>query len=339
LLLNQWANVVRWELRPRLFLRSSEFLWQEGHTAHVDEADAAAFARRIHLEVYRSFMVDVLAMPVLVGAKTAAERFPGATNTITCEAMMGDGKALQMGTSHELGQNFSKAFDITYLDDQGVQQLAWTTSWGVSTRMVGGLIMAHGDDHGLRLPPRLAPTQVVVLLVRDGDGAGEAAERLTADLVSRGVRAELDPRTDVSFGRRATDWELKGVPVRIEVGPRDLANGEVTIVRRDTTDKSQAKVADVADEVPMLLERIQDELLASATALRESRTVDTTGIEDAREAAVEGFARVPWDVLGVDGEAALASSAVTVRCLQREDGSIPERADEPGLVALVARSY
>jgi prolyl-tRNA synthetase len=205
--------------------------------------------------------------------------------------------------------------------------------------MVGGLIMAHGDDHGLRLPPRLAPTQVVVLLVRDGDGAGEAAERLTADLVSRGVRAELDPRTDVSFGRRATDWELKGVPVRIEVGPRDLANGEVTIVRRDTTDKSQAKVADVADEVPMLLERIQDELLASATALRESRTVDTTGIEDAREAAVEGFARVPWDVLGVDGEAALASSAVTVRCLQREDGSIPERADEPGLVALVARSY
>jgi prolyl-tRNA synthetase len=339
LLLNQWANVVRWELRPRLFLRSSEFLWQEGHTAHVDEADAAAFARRIHLEVYRSFMVDVLAMPVLVGAKTAAERFPGATNTITCEAMMGDGKALQMGTSHELGQNFSKAFDITYLDDQGVQQLAWTTSWGVSTRMVGGLIMAHGDDHGLRLPPRLAPTQVVVLLVRDGDGAGEAAERLTADLVSRGVRAELDPRTDVSFGRRATDWELKGVPVRIEVGPRDLANGEVTIVRRDTTDKSQAKVADVADEVPMLLERIQDELLASATALRESRTVDTTGIEDAREAAVEGFARVPWDVLGVDGEAALASSAVTVRCLQREDGSIPERADEPGLVALVALSY
>ena len=339
LLLNQWANVVRWELRPRLFLRSSEFLWQEGHTAHATAADAAAFARRIHLEVYRSFMVDVLAMPILVGAKTAAERFPGATNTITCEAMMGDGKALQMGTSHELGQNFSKAFDITYLDDQGAQQLAWTTSWGVSTRMVGGLIMAHGDDHGLRLPPRLAPTQVVVLVVRDGDGAGEAAAQLTADLVSRGVRAELDPRTDVSFGRRATDWELKGIPVRIEVGPRDLANGEVTVVRRDTTEKSQANVATVADEVPTLLDRIQDDLLAQATEFREGRTVDAATVEDAREAAAEGFVRIPWDVLGIEGEAALASSAVTVRCLQRADGSIPEHPDESGLVALVARSY
>ena len=177
LLLNQWANVVRWELRPRLFLRSSEFLWQEGHTAHVDHDDAAAYAQRIHLDVYRSFMVDVLAMPIWVGRKTAKERFPGAVNTITCEAMMRDGKALQMGTSHELGQNFARAFDITFLDDQGVQQHVWTTSWGVSTRMVGGLIMAHGDDAGLRLPPVLAPVQAVVLVIRDEAGVTDARRR------------------------------------------------------------------------------------------------------------------------------------------------------------------
>ncbi len=268
LLLNQWANVVRWELRPRLFLRSSEFLWQEGHTAHATEADARAFARRIHLEVYRSFMVDVLAMPVVIGDKTPQERFPGATNTITCEALMGDGKALQMGTSHELGQNFTRAFDITYLDDQGTQQLAWTTSWGVSTRMVGGLVMAHGDDAGLRLPPRLAPIQVVVLVVRDGDGTGEVAEAVVDDLRTRGVRVELDDRTSLSFGRRVTDWELKGVPLRIEVGPRDLAVGEVTVVQRIDRSKEQRGLDAVATATPGLLDDIQQRMLNDATAAR-----------------------------------------------------------------------
>ena len=171
LLLNQWANVVRWELRPRIFLRTTEFLWQEGHTAHATREDAAAYARRILHEAYADFMVGELAMPVQLGVKTARERFAGAINTMTCEAMMRDGKALQMGTSHELGQNFAKAFDIQYLDAEGTQQLAWTTSWGVSTRMVGGLIMCHGDDAGLRVPPVLAPVQVVVMAVRDDDGA------------------------------------------------------------------------------------------------------------------------------------------------------------------------
>ena len=339
LLLNQWANVVRWELRPRLFLRSSEFLWQEGHTAHATEADARAFARRIHLEVYRSFMVDVLAMPVVIGDKTPQERFPGATNTITCEALMGDGKALQMGTSHELGQNFARAFDITYLDDQGTQQLAWTTSWGVSTRMVGGLVMAHGDDAGLRLPPRLAPIQVVVLVVRDGDGTGEVAEAVVDDLRTRGVRVELDDRTSLSFGRRVTDWELKGVPLRIEVGPRDLAVGEVTVVQRIDRSKEQRGLDAVATATPGLLDDIQQRMLNDATAARESRTVDAATIDEARAAAVEGFARIPWSTLGAAGEASLATSAITVRCLQRPDGSLPDNADDPDLVALVARSY
>ncbi|MBA3303270.1 MAG: proline--tRNA ligase, partial [Acidimicrobiia bacterium] len=218
LLLNQWCNVVRWELRPRLFLRSTEFLWQEGHTAHASAADAHAYAVRILQDVYEDFMTEVLALPVLTGRKTAAERFPGAVNTLTCEAMMGDGKALQMGTSHELGQNFARAFAMSYLDDTGAEQLAWTTSWGVSTRMVGGLIMAHGDDAGLRLPPALAPVQAVVVLVRDEEGSGARAARIVAELADRGGRVRLDDRVDTSFGRRSVDWELKGVPLRIEVG-------------------------------------------------------------------------------------------------------------------------
>src|SRR6187549_1044029 len=178
LLLNQWANIVRWELRPRLFLRTTEFLWQEGHTAHATAQDSNAYAEQILRDVYADFMVNVLAIPVLPGRKTADERFPGAINTLTVEGMMGDGKALQMGTSHDLGQNFAKVFDITYLDANGATQLCWTTSWGTSTRMVGGLIMAHGDDRGLVVPPRLAPIQVVVLLVRDEEGAGDAAASL-----------------------------------------------------------------------------------------------------------------------------------------------------------------
>src|SRR5690606_4241883 len=224
LLLNQWANVVRWELRPRLFLRTSEFLWQEGHCAHATEADASEYAERILRDVYRDFMVEVLAIPVHVGRKIPEERFAGATNTITCEAMMGDGKALQMGTSHELGQNFARAFDIGYLDEHGERQLCWTTSWGVSTRMMGGLIMAHGDDAGLRVPRRLAATQVVVLVGRDEHGSvSDAARRLVGELAAAGVRTRLDDQVATAFGRRATDWELKGVPVRIELGPRDLA--------------------------------------------------------------------------------------------------------------------
>jgi prolyl-tRNA synthetase len=339
LLLNQWANVVRWELRPRMFLRTTEFLWQEGHTAHATELDARAFALKVLHEVYADFMQRVLAIPVFVGAKTARERFAGATFTYCLEAMMGDGKALQMGTSHELGQNFARAFDTTFLDESGRQQLVWTTSWGTSTRMVGGLIMAHGDDRGLQVPPSLAPVQVVVILVKDGDGAGDAAGALAAELRAAGMRVELDTKTSTSFGRRATDWEIKGVPVRVEIGPRDLAEGLATFVRRDTNEKEAVPLAGLAAAVPARLAEVQADIYARALARREARTVDVTTIDDALAGAADGFARIPWSVLGTEGETVLAQSAVSVRCLLRPDGGVPEAETEPDLVAIVARSY
>jgi len=339
LLLNQWANVVRWELRPRVFLRTSEFLWQEGHTAHVDEADARAYAERILHDVYASFMRDVLAMPVVVGRKTAKERFAGATNTMTTEAMMGDGKALQMGTSHELGQNFAKAFDIQYLDAEGTQQHAWTTSWGVSTRMVGGLIMCHGDDAGLRIPPVLAPVQAVVMAVRDDDAVIDRCRALATELTDAGVRVELDVRVETSMGRRATDWELKGVPVRLELGPRDLAENVVTLARRVGGTKDPVSLDGVAATVLAALDQAQADLLGEATERRDSRTVDVASIAEAAEAAATGWARIPWSALGTEGEAELAKESVTVRCLVMPDGSLPPSDDAEGAVAVVARSY
>jgi prolyl-tRNA synthetase len=339
LLVNQWANVVRWELRPRVFLRSREFIWQEGHTAHATEADARDYARRILHDVYEAFMVDVLAMPVIVGRKTVKERFAGATNTLTCEAMMRDGKALQMGTSHELGQNFARAFDIDYLNDEGTQQLAWTTSWGVSTRMVGGLIMGHGDDAGLRLPPRLAPIQVVVVAVRDDGDVVDRARALADELTAEGLRVQLDDRTDLSLGRRVTDWELKGVPVRLELGPRDLAEGAVTLVRRISGTKGPVPLSGVAGAVTDAVDEQQAELLAEATSRRDERIADVTTLDEATEAAATGWARLSWSTVGVEGEARLAESGVTVRCLVRADGSVPDAGDEPDLQALVARSY
>ncbi|HZQ26168.1 MAG TPA: proline--tRNA ligase [Acidimicrobiales bacterium] len=339
LLLNQWANVVRWELRPRLFLRTSEFLWQEGHTCHATEENARDYSIQILRDVYEQTMVDVLAIPVLVGRKTAKERFAGAINTWTCEAMMADGKALQMGTSHELGQNFAKVFGTQYLTDTGEQEYVWQTSWGVSTRMIGGLIMTHGDDDGLRLPPAVAPVQVVVLLVRDENGAGERAAALAADLRAQGHRVQLDDRVDQSFGRRTIDWELKGVPVRLEVGPRDLAEGNVTLVRRDTGEKRPVPADTASKQVTELLAAVQQGLLDEAAALRQARTADVATLDEAREAAATGFARLPWSAVGTEGEAELARSGITVRCLQRADGSLPLSEAEPELVAYVARAY
>jgi prolyl-tRNA synthetase len=337
LLLNQWANVVRWELRPRIFLRTSEFLWQEGHTAHADHDDARDYARRILHEVYEDFMVNILAMPVVVGRKTARERFAGAINTLTLEGMMGDGKALQMGTSHELGQNFAKVFDITYSDAAGARQTAWTTSWGSSTRMVGGLIMAHGDDAGLRVPPRLAATQVVVLAVK-AETADRAAA-LAAELRANGVRVEADLRTDTPFGRRAVDWELKGVPVRVEIGPRDEAEGNATLVRRIPGTKQPVPLAGVAAAVASALDEDQTALYEESARRRDARIVDVATPEEAAEAAATGWARIPWATLGEEGEEKLATQAVSVRCLVRPDGSVPESGDEPDLVAYVARAY
>jgi len=339
LLLNQWANVVRWELRPRVFLRTSEFLWQEGHTAHATEEDARAYARKILHEVYEDFMVSVLAIPVMVGRKTIRERFAGATNTYTLEGMMGDGKALQMGTSHELGQNFARAFDITYSDAAGGIQHAWTTSWGASTRMIGGLIMCHGDDNGLRVPPRLAPVQAYVMVVKDGEGVAAAAAKLRDALRDAGVRVGFDDRVDTPFGRRAVDAELKGYPVRIEVGPRDLAAGNVVLVRRVSGVKTPVPVADAVGAVTAALEADQQVLYDEALARRTDRTVDVSTVDEAIDAAAEGWARLPWSAVGAEGEATANAVGVTVRCLTRADGSVPDSEDEPDLVAYLARAY
>jgi prolyl-tRNA synthetase len=339
LLLNQWANVVRWELRPRIFLRTSEFLWQEGHTAHATEDEARAYAKRIHEEVYAGFMREVLAMPVVLGRKTARERFAGATNTLALEGMMRDGKALQLGTSHELGQNFARAFDISYLSEQGHQQLCWTTSWGTSTRMLGGLIMGHGDDFGLRVPPRLAPVQVLVMLVKDGEGVLAAARQLVDDLVARGIRAELDERVDTPFGRRAVDAELKGIPVRVEVGPRDLAEGSVTVARRIAGGKTSVPLGGVADVIDGALTEDHEALCAAALAHREAHTTSAATIEEATRAARSGWALMPWRALGPAGEATLAQAGVTVRCLTMPDGSVPPSEDDPEVLAVVGRAY
>jgi prolyl-tRNA synthetase len=340
LLINQWANVVRWELRPRLFLRTSEFLWQEGHTAHATESDARAYALLILHDVYRATMVDVAAMPVLTGHKTARERFAGATQTWTCEGMMGDGKALQMGTSHELGQNFSKAFGITFTNTEGTLDHVWQTSWGVSTRLIGALVMGHGDDFGLRLPPALAPVQVVVLMIKEDDAVRSAAEALVADLRAAGHRVRLDDRTETSFGRRSVDWELKGVPVRVEVGPRDLVEGNVTVVTRHRREKQNVGLAGVVAEVAAIMATVGPDLLAEATAVRESRTVDVDTLDAAVDAAATGFARIRLGALGPDGEDRLATAAMSIRCLQRADGGLagPDHV-ATDLIAVVGRSY
>jgi prolyl-tRNA synthetase len=338
LLLNQWANVVRWELRPRLFLRTTEFLWQEGHTAHATFEDARAYATKILYDVYRDVMVNVLAIPVTPGRKTRRERFAGAINTMTLEAMTGDGKALQMCTSHELGQNFARAFDIDYLSSDGQRELAWTTSWGSTMRMVGGLIMVHGDDAGLRIPPAVAPIQVVVLAVRDE--TIEAAQRIAKDLEAAGLRVTVDDRTDQPFGRRAVNWELKGVPIRIELGPRDLAADVATVVRRlRDSAKTAVSLSELTSTVVDAIDADQAHLLEEATARHTARVTAVSTVDEAVEAAAAGWASLPYDAVGEEGEDRLAESGITVRCLQRPDGALPLDETEPDLIAYVARSY
>lgn len=340
LLINQWANVVRWELRPRLFLRTSEFLWQEGHTAHATYEEARDFAARIQREVYGDFLRNVLAIDFVAGRKTVKERFAGAVNTLTLESMMGDGKALQMVTSHELGQNFARAFNTRYLSKEGTQELVWQTSWGSTTRMIGALVMTHGDDDGLRVPPRLAQVQVVVLAIKGEEPVLAKVHELAGRLKAAGLRVRVDDRTDVPFGRRAVDWELKGVPVRVEIGPRDLENGTAMLVRRIPGGKEPVAIDALAGLLPALLEEDQALLLEQSRERRESRTTDVSTIPEAVEAAVAGgWARVPWAILGEEGEAGLAEHSLTVRCLLAEDGSVPDDGDAPGNVAIVARAY
>jgi len=277
-MVNQWCNVVRWEMRTRMFLRTTEFLWQEGHTAHATSDEAQRETLTI-LEVYRSFVENFLAIPLVVGRKSAAERFPGAEETYTIEGLMGDGRALQCGTSHFLGQNFAKAFEIKYLDEQNQLQYAWQTSWGVSTRLLGAIIMVHGDDQGLRLPPTVVATQVVIVPIwrkpEEGAAVLGAAKTLLESLEKADIRVRLDTREGLSPGFKFNDWEMRGVPLRIEVGPRDVAGGTAVFARRDlkgSAAKSTVPIAEVASRTPALLSEIQESLYRQALAAMERET-------------------------------------------------------------------
>jgi prolyl-tRNA synthetase len=275
LLLNQWCNVVRWELRTRLFLRTTEFLWQEGHTAHATEADAEAEARQM-LGVYRKFQEEWMAMPVLTGRKTESEKFAGALRTYAVEALMQDNKALQAGTSHNLGQNFAKAFDVKYQTAAGGLEYVWNTSWGVSTRMIGGLIMTHSDDHGFVCPPRLAPVQVVIVPIwktgEDQEKVQQVANRVRNDLANAGIRVVLDARPDPSPGAKYFEWEAKGVPLRLEIGPRDVAAGQVMAARR-TGGKAPTLLEDIAARSAAALAEIQATLFKAAKDRREANSI------------------------------------------------------------------
>ncbi len=347
-LINQWANVVRWELRTRLFLRTTEFLWQEGHTAHATETEAQEETLRM-LDVYTDFAVNEAAIPVLPGRKSESEKFAGAVASYTIEAMMKDGKALQSGTSHFLGQNFAKAFDIKFLDEGNVQQYAWTTSWGVSTRMVGAVVMTHGDDQGLVLPPRLAPIQAVIVPIwrKDQERAAvlEAARALYQQLAPT-VRVKLDDRDELSPGWKFNDWEMRGVPLRIEVGPRDVAQQTVMLARRDMPGregKTSVAQAGLPQSVAEMLATVQQAIYQKALAFRESHIADVQTYDELKEAIQTGFARAWW-AGGREDEARLKEETkATVRCIPMEQpgGSGPcvLTGKEAQEIAIFGRAY
>jgi len=292
LLLNQWANVVRWELRPRMFLRTTEFLWQEGHTAHADQADAIR-ETMLALEFYRDVARDMAAMPAVPGEKTPGERFAGAARTFTIEGMMRDGRALQAGTSHYMGTNFARAFGIQYAPQSGELEFCHTTSWGMSTRMIGGVIMTHGDDKGLVLPPRLAPYQVVIVPIGRGDQGGQVlppARELAARLAGAGIRAHVDDRPQLSPGFKFNDWELRGVPIRLELGPRDLAAGTALMARRLGGGKEPIALDSAPQRLESELAAFQDFLLRRATEFRDDRTFRVGSWPEFTEAAGQGWA-------------------------------------------------
>ncbi len=294
ILINQWANVVRWEKTTRPFLRTSEFLWQEGHTAHATEEEAMEETMKM-LGVYKEFAENCLAIPVFTGRKTEKEKFAGAVATFGMEAMMHDGKSLQAGTSHYFGQNFSKAFDIQYLDKDGVHKYAYTSSWGVSTRLIGAIIMVHGDQRGLALPPAVAPVQAIIVpIAAKKEGVLEAVAALKAELLAAGIRAESD-LTDNSPGWKFNEWEMKGVPLRIELGPRDIEAGKMTVVRRDNFEKSEVSRENAADTVKKLLADIQTGMYEKAKRRKEERVVGADSVEELLR-GVEGgnFVKAGW---------------------------------------------
>jgi len=321
LLINQWNSVVRWELRTRLFLRTLEFFWQEGHTAHATADEAEAETRQM-VDVYSDFAVNEAAIPVIPGRKSEAEKFAGAEITYSLEAMMGDGKALQFCTSHNLGQNFAKAFEIRYLDKHGVLQHCWTTSWGLSTRVVGALIMVHGDDQGLIFPPRLAPYQIVIVPIFKTDEEKvtvfETAERLLRELTDAGIRVKMDEREGMSPGFKFNDWEMRGVPLRMELGPKDVAKGSAVLARRDRPGK-EGKVfvpqQGMATAVARLLEDIQEALRRRALEFRKARTIEPADYGEFKKAVEEGFA-FSWWCGGSDCEEKIKEETkATMRCI------------------------
>lgn len=297
LLINQWANVVRWEMRTRLFLRTAEFLWQEGHTAHATREEAIEEAKQMQ-KVYAKFAEEWMAMPVIQGSKTANERFAGAEDTLTIEALMQDGKALQAGTSHFLGQNFAKAFDVKFLNENNKEEYVWATSWGVSTRLVGGLIMTHSDDDGLVLPPKLAPTQVVIVPIpKPSAEIGEVADKIINELRAKGVSVKYDTDPKKRPGFKFAEHELHGVPVRLGLGMRDIQNGQVEVARRDTKEKSSQPLEGIASYIIDLLDEIQSNLFNRAVQFRSERTTSVDNFDDFKNALEEkgGFVSAHWD--------------------------------------------
>ena len=323
-LMNQWNSVVRWELRTKLFLRTLEFYWQEGHTAHATREEAE-FETRQMLDIYTDFAVNDAAIPVIPGKKSDAEKFAGADVTFSIEAMMGDGKALQAGTSHFLGQNFAQAFEVRYLDQNGQLQHCWTTSWGLSTRFIGAIIMVHGDDQGLVMPPKLAPIQAVIVPIYKTDeeksGVLEAARKLHAELVKAGTRVKLDEREGQSAGWKFNDWEMRGVPVRVELGPKDVAKQAAVLARRDKPGregKVSAPLADLPATIEKLLAEIQQSLHDKALGFRKSNTHDAKNIEELKRAVETGFALASWCGSG-DCEAKIKEETrATMRCIPLE---------------------
>ena len=346
ILINQWANVVRWEKRTYLFLRTTEFLWQEGHTAHRTEAEAMEEVLRM-LDVYRDFAETELAMPVITGRKSDAEKFAGAESTYTVEAMMGDGRALQAGTSHSFGQHFARAFDITFLDMDGERRHAWTTSWGASTRLIGGLIMTHGDNAGLIMPPRVAPYQVVVVPIYRNDDERDRV-RDAVESISRQLMGVVRFHTDWSDnkpGWKFNDWELRGVPLRLEIGPRDVAEGKALAIRRDTRIREAIPVAGLASRVPEILDSIQTSLFERATTFRAERTHHVGSVDEIAEQIERerGFFWAPWCGRPGCEEEVKTRTGATLRCIPLEGGDRPgdclvckRHADQ---TAVFARSY
>ena len=327
ILINQWANVVRWEMRTRLFLRTLEFLWQEGHTAHATHDEAEAEARQM-LGVYRTFMEGHMAMPVVTGLKTQSEKFAGALRTYSCEAMMQDNKALQAGTSHNLGQNFAKAFELQYQSEAGTMEFAWNTSWGVSTRMIGGLVMTHGDDNGLRTPPKLAPTEVVIVPIWKSDEERtrliEAAHTLKAELTGWGgrgddrLRVHVDAREGIKPGAKYYEWELRGVPLRVELGPRDLQNNSCMTARRDTREKKVLPLDGIAPAIAQVLERMQSDMFEAARARREANSIREPITYDRFKEVMDGpgaFVYAGWNGDPAVEARVKEETKATIRCI------------------------